>query len=195
MSVSISTTDWIKRELGGLYGATIVQDINAINRLYSIYDGPGQAWSIASGLGYRPTQTITNYIKKLIKAEARFMFSRMPEIKFVAEDGMDNDACKQLEQWMLGVLNTTRFRKKLIQAGRDCFIGKRVAMKLSGGQGKPLRVDFCPAQEFVYETMEDDTTRLKKICFFYQVAGENDENDKRKQRIWRQRYEMRDGLC
>jgi hypothetical protein len=190
---------WIKQELGTLYGERVVKDINRINELYGFYEGYKQAWPVANDLGYIPNKTITNYIKTLIKAEARFMMSRAPEIRFVPKRQKNqrrSDAGDQYDTFLTDVLNASQWQRKLIQAGRDCFIGKRVAMKLTGGPGQPLRVDFRPAQEFVFDTVDDDVNKLKKIMFFYQVMGENiDEEDKSKQRIWCQRYEMVNGHC
>lgn len=193
---------WIKDELGTLYGERVVKDINRINDLYEYYDGTRQVWPVASGLEYVPNQTITNYIKTLIKSEARFMMSRAPEIKFVPKEkqkvkrGQKQDAPeKAYNNFLNDVLNASLWQRKLIQAGRDCFIGKRIAMKLTGGRGQPLRVDFRPAQEFVFDTAMDDVNQLTKIMFFYQIAGQQDDYDKEKQRIWCQRYTMRSGRC
>jgi hypothetical protein len=186
---------WIKDELGVLFGNRVVDQITKINRLYDIYDGTGQSWPVAGDLEYTPNRTITNLIKKLIKAEARFMVSRAPEIKLVPEQSEDADAAAEIEKWLTGVLNGTSWQRKLIQAARDCFIGKRVAMKISGGRDTPLRIDFRPAQEFVFDTIEDDTSSLRKIIFFYQVDTGAEEYDHEKQRIWRQRYELENGRC
>lgn len=187
---------WIRRELGTLYGERVVREIERINRLYEVYEGRGQDWQTASGLNYRPNKTITNYVRKLIKAEARFFVSRAPEIRFVPQDAADAPACARMDAVLQKVLDDSRFRGKLIKAARDCFIGKRVALKLSGGPGEPLRVDFRPAQEFVFDTFEDDIDSLRKVIFFYQVAQERvDEYDRKKQRIWCQKYEMRSGRC
>lgn len=187
---------WIRRELGTLYGGRVVREVEQINRLYDIYEGRGQDWQTAEGLSYRPNKTVTNYVKKLIKAEARFFASRAPEIRFVPRSGADAAACAQMDAMLTRVLDESRFRAKLIKAARDCFIGKRVALKLSGGPGEPLRVDFRPAQEFVFDTLEDDAGVLRKIIFFYQLAQERvEEYDRRRQRVWCQKYELRSGRC
>lgn len=187
---------WIQKELGTLYGQRVVKEIERINTLYEVYDGPGQNWHPAGGLSYRPNKTITNFIKKLIKAEARFFASRAPEIRFAARDKADEERCGALTSYLNSVLDASGWRGKLIRAARDCFIGKRVALKLTGEPGRLPRVDFRPAQEFVFDTFEDDTDSLKKIIFFYQVAQERvDEYDREKQRIWCQKYEMRGGRC
>ena len=51
---------------------------------------------------------------------------------------------------------------------------------------------FVPSLEFVYEPFEDRVDELKKIIFFHQM---NQEQDKSKQVIWRQKYEMIEGKC
>lgn len=34
--------EWIKTELGGLYGNEVIKELSELIRLYQIYDGPGQ---------------------------------------------------------------------------------------------------------------------------------------------------------
>ena len=51
---------------------------------------------------------------------------------------------------------------------------------------------FRPSFEFVYSTADDDCDSLDKIIFFYQT---NNEADREKQRIWKQKYFMSDGRC
>lgn len=185
--------DWIKSELAGLYGSRVVAELSEIIALYDWYDGKAQVWTTASGLDYTPTKLCTNLTKKLIKDEARFMMGRAPEIRITANDKTDEDAAIEIEKWLNCVLASERWNSKLIKAARDCFIGKRVAIKLGGGLGRPLSIGFRPSLEFVYEVDEDDADVLRKIIFFYQVTS--DETAREKQRIWRQRYEMVDGRC
>ena len=90
------------------------------------------------------------------------------------------------------VLEKSRFKGKLIQAAKDCFIGKRVAIKISGGFGREPRITFRPSFEFVYSTADDDCDRLDKIIFFYQV---NNEAERGRQRIWKQKYFLDNSRC
>ena len=46
--------------------------------------------------------------------------------------------------------------------------------------------------EFVFDTDPEDVDRLTKVIFFYHT---NESTDRLKQRIWRQKYELRDGRC
>ena len=46
--------------------------------------------------------------------------------------------------------------------------------------------------EFVYDTDPEDVDKLAKVVFFYHT---NESMDRDKQRIWRQKYELKDGRC
>lgn len=182
-------TQLFQMELGGLYGNELLKDMHEIINLYSIYEGPGQDWNTPIGLDYTPTKKKTNYIKKLIKEEARFLFGKTPEFKIVSEQ---KDQAQDIENYINSVLKDNLFSDKLIKAARDCFIGKRVALKLNASKDKGIKIMFVPSLEFVFETQDDNVDELKKIIFFYQTAP---SEDKSKQRIWKQKYEMINGKC
>jgi Phage portal protein, SPP1 Gp6-like. len=188
--LTINATDFIIAELGGLWGQAVLGDISRTLRLYDFYDGKGQDWPAPSGLDYKPTKKRVNLVKKLIKREAGFMFGRSPEINL--RTAGDQNSIAEAQTLLGGILEDSRFQNKLLQAARDCFIGKRVALKLSGGYDRPLRVTFRPSFEFVYSTAEDDCDRLEKIIFFYRT---NDESERPRQRVWKQKYVMRGGRC
>ncbi len=179
-------------EMAGLYGQAVLEDIGKTVRLYEFYEGTGQDWELPRGLDYRPTKKRVNLVKKLIKREAGFMFGRTPEITYRPLRGEDNIASREAQAFLDGVLRGSGFKNKLVRAARDCFIGKRVALKISGGSGRPLRVSFRPSFEFVYSVADDDCDTLDKIIFFYQT---NNEPERENQRIWKQKYFMRDGRC
>ena len=189
--MNITPMQMLVAELGGLYGSAVLQDISRTIELYDFYDGKGQDWETPAGLDYKPTKKRVNLVKKLIKREAGFMFGRTPELTFTSADE-SADALSDAQTVLDGTLRRSGFKNKLIQAGRDCFIGKRIAIKVSGGKDKDIRVSFRPSTEFVYSTVDDDCDSLSKIIFFYQV---NNEAEREKQRIWRQKYWMQDGKC
>lgn len=183
----------LKAELEGLYGETVLTDMNQIITLYDFYEGSGQNWTVPDDLDYTPTKKITNLTKKLIKEEARFMFSRTPEILIKPLHKKDEKGTLETQQLINKVLKQSRFANKIIRAGRDCFIGKRVAIKLSANiDKKEIKVMFRPSLEFIFEPAEDDIDVLNKITFFYQTV---DSNDKTEQRIWKQTYQMLNGKC
>ena len=183
----------IRAELSGLYGEEVLRDMAQVIRLYALYDGEGQRWSPRAGeLDYEPTVKRTNYIKKLIKEESRFMMGNEPEIRIVPRDGSQREAAAQIERWLGELLGRQRWGDKLIKGARDCFVGKRVALKLTGAPGGELGVQFRPSPEFVYETEDEDSERLRRVIFFYQTK---ESMDRSRQRFWRQKYEMRGGRC
>ena len=189
--MNITPMQMLLAELNGLYGSAVLEDIGKTIRLYEFYDGKGQNWPVPSGLDYKPTKKRVNLVKKLIKREAGFMFGRTPEIN-LKSDGADGSLIASAQHILNDVLEKSRFKSKLIQAAKDCFIGKRVAVKISGGFGREPRITFRPSFEFVYSTADDDCDRLDKIIFFYQI---NNEAERNKQRIWKQKYFMQGGRC
>lgn len=179
-------------ELGGLYGNEVIKEMNEIIKLYDIYEGPGQNW-IVDEKDYIPTKKKTNYIKKLIKEEARFLFGKTPIFTVQVEDDKQQEQVEEINEYINKLLKENLFEDKLVKGARDCFIGKRVAIKLHADTiTKTIRVMFVPSLEFVYEPFEDRVDELKKIIFFHQM---NQEQDKSKQIIWKQKYEMVDGKC
>lgn len=178
----------IKSELEGIYGAEVTRDLTEIVKLYDIYEGKGQEWETPT-LDYEPTKKITNFIKKLIKEESRFLFGKSPEIKVLSDN---KDGAEEIKTYLDEVLKNSLFQEKLVKGARDCFIGKRVALKISGGTDKNIKVSFRPSLEFVFEPKDDDVDELDKIVFFYAI---NDKQDKREQRFWKQKYYMKGDKC
>lgn len=182
----------IQAELGGLYGSEVIREMNEIIRLYDIYEGPGQNW-IVDEQDYIPTKKKTNYIKKLIKEEARFLFGKAPTFTVKVNNDTQQDQVEEINKYIRKILKKNLFEDKLIKGARDCFIGKRIAIKLHADTiTKSIRIMFVPSLEFVYEPFEDRVDELKKIIFFHQM---NQEQDKSKQVIWKQKYEMIDSKC
>lgn len=182
----------IMTELGGLYGNEVIKEMNEIIKLYDIYEGTGQDW-IVDEKDYTPTKKKTNYIKKLIKEEARFLFGKTPIFTVQVEDDKYQEQVEEINKYINKLLKDNLFEDKLVKGARDCFIGKRIAIKLHADTiTKTIRVMFVPSLEFVYEPFEDRVDELKKIIFFHQM---NQEQDKSKQIIWKQKYEMVDGKC
>ena len=179
-------------ELGGLYGNEVIKEMSEIIKLYDIYEGSGQDWATQEE-DYEPSKKKTNYIKKLIKEEARFLFGKTPTFAIQVEDDKHQQQAEEINNYINNLLKNNLFEDKLVKGARDCFIGKRIAIKLHADTvTKTIRVMFVPSLEFVYEPFEDRVDELKKIIFFHQM---NQEQEKDKQVIWKQKYEMVDGKC
>lgn len=190
-----SYQEFVAAELTGLYGSAVLQEMNDILRLYDIYEGRENFIDKSEEKDYTQTEKRTNLIKKLIKEESRFLFGKTPElyVKSKNDTDADKDKAEQINLYLDKILKDNLFSEKLVKGARDCFIGKRAAIKLYANQDtKEIRIMFLPSLEFIYESDEENPNELKKIIFFYQT---NKEVEKDKQRIWKQKYEMIDGRC
>lgn len=190
-----SYQEFVTAELTGLYGSAVLQEMNDILRLYDIYEGRENFIDKTEEKDYTQTEKRTNLIKKLIKEESRFLFGKTPELYIQPKNDTDADKDKagEINLYLNKILKDNLFSEKLVKGARDCFIGKRAAIKLYANQDtKELRIMFLPSLEFIYESDEENPNELKKIIFFYQT---NKEVEKDKQRIWKQKYEMIDGRC
>lgn len=188
---------YLQAKLDDFYASVLWEDLDKIIGYYAAYDGEGQMWETATGLDYTPTKRITNHIKHLIKEEARFMFSRPPDITIVPTvDGEGKEAndklCAELESHLRQVLERSGWQRKLAQAGRDCFVGKRVALKVCGHRDGSAHVQFKPSLEFFHDVEYDDEDRLTRIIFSH---NRNNSTELDRQRIWIQTYYLEGGQC
>ena len=179
--------DIILQELAGIHGSMVLRDMNDSIKMYEAYEGNLHWENDLGEIDYIPTRKKNNYIKLLMKKQARFFFGKTPDFNIITEN--DNTVYKEfLEE----TFKNNLFKDKLIKGVRDCFIGKRVAIKLNIIKDSKIYISFIPSLEFVYEADEEDLSELKKIIFFYTTK---DSDNKAEQRIWRQKYEMINGKC
>ena len=186
-------------ELDGLYGSTILRDMHQIIQLYDVYDKGADY--ITEAKDYVPADLKFKYARAILDKEARFLFSRTPDF-YVDVDPGDTKAQKEaaraasvIYQTLVdNVLRANQFPKALLQAAKDCFIGKRVALmyNINEDTGK-IGISFLPSLEFVYDVDPGDSNTLTKIIAFY---GLNNETSHSKQRIYKKKYELKeDGFC
>lgn len=188
----ISYQDLVKAEIGGVLGAAVLQEMDEIIRCYELYEGKHPA--VHEGDSAKRSCVHTNYIKKLIDDESRYMCARAPGITIKALDDRDKAGAEALTQWLKAMLDRNDWGEALLKGVRDALIGKRVALKLSYEMGVGVRLRFAPSLEFVYEPDEVNLRRVNKAVFFYSTTPET-EIDRSRQRIWKQRYRMEDGRC
>lgn len=183
---------YLEAELGKELAKRLITEQAEIIRMYSVYDGSGQMWETKSGLDYTPTKRITNNIKYLIKEVARFMLSRAPEITIQPTDETPGNAekCAALEAFVRKTLQDSGWAGRLSKAGRDQLIAGRVALKVTGGPGEPLRVHFRPALEAWVRHDPEDEGRLTKVIYLYQTAESDRESE---QRFWLQSFREEGG--
>lgn len=193
-------TSLIVEELEGLYGAAVLAEMAEILTYYDIYDHGAKFFTDSKG-DYTPSDLRYKEARKLINKEARFLFSKPPDMQIEVPYDRDNPAAKEtasaqmsaLQDYIDRVFDATDFVSKLVKAAKDCFIGKRVAYFVNFDEVKQrITVDFVPSLEFVYETDPEDITQLTKIVTFYQT---NDTATRTDQRIYKKKYWMQDGVC
>lgn len=193
----------ISEELEGLYGSSLLSEFKEIIGYYDIYE-KGADFKAEAKADFTPSDLRFKESRKLINREARFLFSKSPDFrvnvpydKESEEDSVKETAQEQtsiLQSYIDTVLEKVNIRSKLVKAARDCFIGKRVAYFVNFDEkGRRIMVDFVPSLEFVFETDENDTSRLTKITTFYTIK---DSNSKTEQRIYKKKYWLdKNGVC
>ncbi len=188
----------ITEEIGGIYGSELLHELGELIRYYQIYD-KGAKFNHDGAKDYSPADLRFKEARKLVNKEARFLFSKpidvFVDVEPVGEtDATQNQAKKEADIYarlIHKVREKNRFDRALVQAARDCFIGKRVAIILNFND-TGIGLSFLPSLEFVYETDSTDINIITKIICFYTV---NDADDKGSQRIYRKKYWMQDGYC
>lgn len=128
---------------------------------------------VASNIKYKIAKT-------LIDKEARFMFSKTPDIT-IKGDSVEDVQKEQIEQYQKlidKVLKKSKFKKNLLQGAKDCFIGKRIACLTDISVEDGIVVHFYDALQFYYET-EYGTDRLTKFISFENVQESKNNADKR----------------
>ena len=185
----------IKTELEGLYGAKVLQDMRDIIELYEIYD-LGADFTTESNGDYVPANLHYRIARSLLDKEVRFLFSLPPD--FYVDVDLTDDKEKAKEDASIyknlvdNVLSSNNFQLSLLKAAKDCFIGKRVALLYNINEEDGIQVSFLPSLEFVYDVAPNDANKLEKIIAFYNL---NAEESRLKQRIYKKKYWMQNGLC
>lgn len=185
-------------ELDGLYGSTVLRDMREIINLYDVYEKGADY--ITEAKDYTPADLKFKYARSILDKEVRFLFSKTPDF-FVDVDpgeGKEQKAAaleaSNIYQILINnVLSKNQFPKSLLQAAKDCFIGKRVALLYNiSEKTKKIGISFLPSLEFVYDVDPGDANVLTKLIAFY---GLNNATSHTQQRIYKKKYELKNGFC
>lgn len=191
----------IQAEIDGLYGQRVLRELAEIIKYYEVYEKGADFHPEGSNGDYIPTDLRIKQAASLINKEARFLFSKKPDLWIdpvynpndVTAAQAIKDAVSVMQAYVDKVLEKTRFFGKLIKAAKDCFIGKRVALFVNFNEDtQKISISFAPSLEFVYEVDGDDIDVLTKIVCFYTMY---DSMTKTEQRIYKKKYWMENGLC
>ena len=77
----------IKAELEGLYGSAVLEDMREVIHLYDVYEHGTDFNMDKAEADYIPADLRYKVIRALIDKEARFLFSRSPDIWVDVEEG------------------------------------------------------------------------------------------------------------
>ena len=188
----------IKAELEGLYGTSVLQDMQNIIDLYEVYEH-GAEYKAEASKDYVPANLRYKKAKSLIDKVARFMFSKSPDF-FVdtpvgaskAETERNKEASNVYKELVDRVLSENGFSAALLKAAKDCFVGKRVALMFNINEDTGIQVSFLPSLEFVYDVDPNNANVLTKIIAFYNL---NTNKAKKDQRVYKKKFWMQNGFA
>lgn len=184
----------LEEDLTSSERTSFFSELSEIKNLYKIYKKGADFTTEGANGDYIPSDIRYRKVKSLIDKEARFMFSKTPDISVVLEDLIDNEKIKNdsttLNNFLTKVLDKNHFSKKLVKASKDCFIAKRVACVLNFNDNTGIDVGFLNSLEFYYEA--DDADNLTKIIAFFVVVDSPSNQDRR---IKKKVYDMEGGIC
>lgn len=182
----------ITDEIGGLYGNAVLAEMGEIIKYYNIYEN-GAEFMSTTDADYVPSDLHFKKIRTLIDKEARFMFSKSPDINLkpiVSDNDTEIAKVDILQRFINQVLKKSHFKSNLDKAAKDCFIGKRIAIVCNFNDKSGITVNFIPSLEFTYEI--DGNNRLSKLILFYAL---NDFTEKNDQRIQKKKYWIENDVC
>lgn len=188
----------IKDELSGLYGQNVLADMYNTIQLYQIYDW-GAEFVVDTMKDYVPADLRWKSIKAIINKEARFLFSKTPDVWVdvnLGDDAQSKERAKEAASVYQDLVDTVLlqndFKQALVKAAKDCFISKRVALFFNINVDSGIQISFLPSLEFVYDVDPNNANIITKIVAFY---GLNDAKVKNEQRIYKKKYWMENGFA
>ena len=185
-------------ELGEYDKSVWLYDLSNVLECYKIYHN-GAMFNYGNKDGSTPSLLSYKKSASLVNKEARFMFARTPEIvvsnvsKEEENEEVINEQLSTMQSLIDNVLAANSFKSKVLKAGKDCLIGKRVAIMLNFNEETGISVNFVPATNFVYEVSSVDGETLTKIVTYTLIRTSSNSSNKR---IFAKKYEMKeDGFC
>lgn len=182
----------LNQEVEGSTNDALVE-MTEICKYYKVYK-QGMDFAVEGTNGdYVPATLKYKMAASLVNKEARFLFAESPDI--VVEPKGDvgmvsSEAKDQITSWndlLKSVLDSNLFEKSLLQAAKDCFIGKRVAGLVNFNEEDGITVTFLPSTQFLFETRIGNDNILTKFVCFIVVKDSTRLNDKR---IFKKKYTL-----
>lgn len=175
----------------------VLAEMTEICKYYKVYK-KGMDFTVEGSNGdYVPATLRYKMAASLINKEARFLFAESPDITVDAKGDVgqvSKEAKDELTNWndlLKSVLDANLFEKALLQAAKDCFIGKRVAGVVNFNEEDGVTITFLPATQFLFETRIGNDNILTKFVCFIVVKDSTTLNDKR---VFKKKYTLIDGV-
>lgn len=175
----------------------VLAEMTEICKYYKVYK-KGMDFTVEGSNGdYVPATLRYKMAASLINKEARFLFAESPDVTVDAKGDVgqvSKEAKDQLTNWndlLKSVLDANLFEKALLQAAKDCFIGKRVAGVVNFNEEDGVTITFLPATQFLFDTRVGNDNVLTKFVCFIVVKDSATLNDKR---VFKKKYTLIDGV-
>lgn len=114
----------------------------------------GQNWENRDNLDYEIEQDIRNKVKPLLKKQARFMFSKKPDIILNSVDYKNKKELEELRIWIDNLLNKIKFWKKSKEAFLNASIKKRTMLRLIAREGY-INLKYEDVLNFSYDISDE----------------------------------------
>ncbi|AKA70143.1 phage portal protein [Clostridium scatologenes] len=125
-------------------------------------DKLGQSWLSSDDIDYIPTEDIRNKVKPLLRKQARFMFSKEPDLQFKPYVPQDKDKCEELRQFIDGILEDNSFWSNTLKAFLNCTVKKRILLRLEVNPSEPINIFYEDIKDFSY-TSNSNTKKVETI--------------------------------
>lgn len=175
----------------------VLAEMTEICKYYKVYK-KGMDFTVEGSNGdYVPATLRYKMAASLISKEARFLFAESPDVTVDAKGDVgqvSKEAKDELTNWndlLKSVLDANLFEKALLQAAKDCFIGKRVAGVVNFNEEDGVTITFLPATQFLFDTRVGNDNVLTKFVCFIVVKDSTTLNDKR---VFKKKYTLIDGV-
>jgi hypothetical protein len=123
----------------------------------------GQNWPVADKLDYEPTQDVRNITKKLLRKQARFMFSVPPNITLKPLKIPDMQACEDLQNHISQIFEDNNFWNATKNAFLSSTIKKRVLARIEANPGSSIVIKYEDIENFNYK---EKNNKLMWVRFF-----------------------------
>lgn len=175
----------------------VLAELAEICKYYKVYKR-GMDFTVEGTNGdYVPATLRYKMAASLVNKEARFLFAESPDITVDAKGDVgqvSKEAKDQLTTWndlLKSILDANLFEKALLQAAKDCFVGKRVASLINFNEEDGVTITFLPSTQFLYETRLGNGNVLTKFVCYIVVKDSTTLNSKR---IFKKKYTLQKGV-